>query len=417
MADLGILAALVLAYALLSKRLERLAVSPPMAFALMGILLGSAVLDVVSFDLDSEAILLVAEITLVLVLFTDASRIDLRTLRRNATIPSRLLLIGLPLTIIAGTAAGAALLPGLEFWEAAVIAVVLAPTDAALGQAVVENRVVPRRIRQALNVESGLNDGLSVPFLTVVLALAGTEEGRESTDFYIRFAVEQIGFGVLVGVAVGAFGGALVGAAKRRDVIDGIFEQLAVLSLPIIAWAGADAVEGNGFIAAFVAGLAASGTLAGARPKVVEFAVDEGQLLNIATFFIFGASIVGPILGDIDWRVAVYAVASLTVVRMLPVAISLVGARLRPETTLFLGWFGPRGIATIVLTLVVVEEADLAGSDRISLLASATVLLSVVAHGLTATPLARRYGRRAERMAEESPEMRETPDIPTRFGS
>ncbi len=189
-----------------------------------------------------------------------------------------------------------------------------------------------------------------------------------------------------------------------------------MVSLPIIAWAGADAVGGNGFIAAFVGGLGAGATLAAARPAVVNFAVDEGQLLNLATFFIFGAAIVGPVLGDVDWRVALYAVASLTVIRMLPVAISLIGLRLRPATFLFLGWFGPRGIATIVLTLVATADSDLDGADTIALVAGVAVLMSVIAHGVTAAPLGRRYGRVMKEMDEDEPEMLRAPDVPTRFG-
>ena len=193
-----------------------------------------------------------------------------------------------------------------------------------------------------------------------------------------------------MGVAVGAVGGILIARAKRAGAVSGLFEQLAVVSLPIIAWAGADAVGGNGFIAAFVGGLGAGATLAAARPAVVDFAVDEGQLLNLATFFIFGAAIVGPVLGDVDWRVALYAVASLTVIRMLPVAISLIGLRLRPATFLFLGWFGPRGIATIVLDTRRDRRFRTRRRRQIALVAGVAVLMSVIAHGVTAAPLGRR---------------------------
>ncbi len=416
MADIGILAAVVLAYALVSGRLKGTVVTAPMVFVLAGLALGPAGIGAVSFDLENEVVLAIAEITLVVLLFTDASRIDLAVLRRNKAMPTRLLVFGLPLTIIAGLALGLALLPGLEFWEAAILAAVLAPTDAALGQAVVENKAIPQRIRQALNVESGLNDGLSVPFLTVFIALAEREEGLDAPSFFIRFTLEQIVYGAFVGVAVGALGGILIARAKRAGAVSGVFEQLAVVSLPIIAWAGADAVGGNGFIAAFVGGLGAGATLAAARPAVVNFAVDEGQLLNLATFFIFGAAIVGPVLGDVDWRVALYAVASLTVIRMLPVAISLIGLRLRPATFLFMGWFGPRGIATIVLTLVATSESDLDGADTIALVAGVAVLMSVIAHGTTAAPLGRRYGRAMKEMDEDEPEMLRAPDVPTRFG-
>ena len=221
MADIGILAAVVLAYALVSGRLKGTVVTAPMVFVLAGLALGPAGIGAVSFDLESEVVLAIAEITLVVLLFTDASRIDLAVLRRNKAMPTRLLVIGLPLTIIAGLALGLALLPGLEFWEAAILAAVLAPTDAALGQAVVENKAIPQRIRQALNVESGLNDGLSVPFLTVFIALAEREEGLDAPSFFIRFTLEQIVYGAFVGVAVGALGGMLIARAKRAGAVSG----------------------------------------------------------------------------------------------------------------------------------------------------------------------------------------------------
>lgn len=417
MDDLGILAALVLGYALVSRRLSTTIITPPLVFVAGGIILGPDVLAIVDFDLEDEAILLVAEITLVLILFTDATRIRVGKLGDSAEIASRLLLIGLPLTVGLGFAGAAWLLTGLELWELAVVAAILAPTDAALGQAVVENESVPSRIRQALNVESGLNDGLSVPFVVVFLSLAGAEEGLETSGGAVaRLILEQIGYGALIGVAVGCGGGLLITWANRSGWMSGLFEQLAVISLAIIAWAGADAAGGNGFIAAFVGGLAAGYTLhRKGRDSSADFAIDEGALLSLATFFIFGVAIAGPSLGDIGWREVAYGALSLTLIRMIPVALSTIGDRLRPASVLFLGWFGPRGIATIVLALVVLETSGVDGADQIQLVATTVVLMSVVAHGVTAAPLAAAYGRLMSKAPDEVAEMEQVDEIRTRF--
>lgn len=417
MDDLGILAALVLAYALVSRRLSGSIITAPMVFVAGGIILGPDALGVVSFDLEDEVILLVAEITLVLILFTDATRIRLSTLGRGAELASRLLLIGFPLTIGLGFAGAAWLLTGLELWELAIVAAVLAPTDAALGQAVVENKAVPTRIRQALNVESGLNDGLSVPFLVVFLGLAGAEEGIEPGGWPVaRLVLEQIGYGALIGIAVGAGGAWLIGRAFSSGWMNGLFEQLAVVSLAIIAWAAADAAGGNGFIAAFVGGLAAGSVLLGrSREAAADFAIDEGALLSVATFFIFGVAIAGPSLDEIGWREVAYGALSLTLIRMIPVALATLGDRLKPTSVLFLGWFGPRGIATIVLGLVVLESSEIGGAEQIQLVATTVVLMSVLLHGITAPPLASLYGRAMEDAAEEDAEMLEVEEVRTRF--
>ena len=327
MSDVGLIAAVLFGYSLISRRLERAQVSAPMFFVAAGIILGPDVAGVTDLELTSETGLLLAEVALVIVLFSDASRIDLRALRRNRGLPERLLGIGMPLTIALGTAAGALLLTEIEFWEAAMIAAVLAPTDAALGQAVVSSKRVPQRIRQALNVESGLNDGLSIPFLFLFTGLAVTE-AEVSAGGWVRFALEQIGYGALVGAGVGLAGAWLVDRASQREWINGTFQQLSMIALALGAWALAGELGGNGFIAAFVAGLTAGRVTEVCSEKILDFTEDEGQLLNLAVFFIFGVSAIG-FLDGAGWEVFVYGLLSLTVVRMLPVGIALAGAGLR----------------------------------------------------------------------------------------
>jgi NhaP-type Na+/H+ or K+/H+ antiporter len=411
--DLGVIALVVVAYGLVSRRLERTPLSAPMVFVAAGIVAGPEVLDVVGLGITSGAGLIVAEIALVIVLFADAARIDLRAVRGNAGLPARLLGIGMPLTIGAGVLAAALLLTELDFWEAAVIAAILAPTDAALGQAVVSSELVPVRIRQALNVESGLNDGLSVPFLFLFLALA-VEETVPGAGEWVAFAAEQIGFGALAGLVVGGIGGWLVDRSSEREMITGTFRQLSIVGLAIVAWAAAGEIDGNGFIAAFVGGLVAGRITAVCGEHILDFAEDEGELLNLAVFFIFGVAALD-FLGAASWEVVAFGLLSLTAIRMLPAAISLVGTGLRADSVAFIAWFGPRGLASIILALVVLEEEpELPGMDVVLAAMTVTVLASVIAHGVTARPMVRLYARRIGALDPEVPEKREHPEIPTR---
>ena len=407
MVDFVVLASVVFAFGLVSRRLEGTILTAPIVFVAAGMVLGPAAFGLVEFGLDDHTVLLVGEIALAIVLFTDAARINLSALRQNEGLPLRLLGIGMPLTIAIGTAAAALLLTNLSIWEAAIVGTVLAPTDAALGQAVVSNPRVPVRVRQALNVEAGLNDGLSVPFLALFLILA-VEEERLSANLWIRFALEQVGLGVLVGAGVGLTGGWLVSQASRRAWMTGSFQRIALLALALIAWALADQIGGNGFIAAFVGGLAVGPTVERVGEQLIRFSEAEGQLLNLSVFFIFGVLVLGTIQ-HLSWEVALYALLSLTVIRMLPVTLSLYGTHLRGISVLFAGWFGPRGLASIVLGLIVVEEAPLLpGRDEIEAVVALTVLLSVLLHGITAAPLSAVYARRVQGMAADTPEKQET---------
>ncbi len=413
MSDIGVIAAVLVAYSLLSRRLEPLLISAPMFFVAAGVILGPDVADVIDLELTSETGLLVAEIALVIVLFADAGRIDLGALRENRGLPARLLGIGMPLTIAVGVAAGALLLTDIEFWEAAIIAAVLAPTDAALGQAVVSSTLVPARIRQGLNVESGLNDGLSIPFLFLFTGLAVSEAGV-SAQGWLGFAGEQIGFGVLVGAAVGLGGGWLVDQAVRRNFMTGTFQQLAMVGLALLAWALAGELDGNGFIAAFVAGMTAGRITDVCGEKILDFTEDEGQLLNLTVFFIFGIGAIGFLEGA-GWEVYAYGLLSLTVVRMLPVAIALIGSGLRRSSVAFMGWFGPRGLASIILALVVIEEEPgLPGIETLFAAMTVTVLASVFAHGVTARPLTRAYAASLADAEADEAEMQPVAERPTR---
>lgn len=397
------MAALFFAYGLVSRGLLRYNVTAPMVFVTIGILCGPSLLGVATFNPLSEVGLIVAEVALVIVLFSDASRADLSDLRQDGALTGRLLGIGLPLTIGLGTLLGAWLLAGLEFWEAAVVAAVLAPTDAALGHAVVTSRFVPVKIRESINIEAGLNDGLAVPFLLVFLGLAVDQASINPGDT-LSFSITQIVVGVLTGVALGGGGGWLVDKAIHRGAITYTFERLTMVAIALGAWALAGQIGGNGFIAAFVAGLAVSAFRSDFGEPILDFAEREGQLLSLVVFFVFGTAVIG-FLGKLDLGMIIFAVLALTVIRMVPVAISLIGTGLSRSTVAFIGWFGPRGLASIILMLVVVgEEPELPALGDLLAAVTFTVLLSVFVHGLTARPLAQLYGKAVDDLPPDAPE-------------
>jgi NhaP-type Na+/H+ or K+/H+ antiporter len=389
--QLAAVAAILLAFAAVSGRLEGTWLTAPMVFTAAGLVVGVEALGLVDPDADGSTVKVLAEATLAVVLFSDASRIDLRALRSELGLPARLLGIGLPLTILAGFVAAVVLLDGLAWPEALVLAIVLAPTDAALGQAVVTLTRLPVRIRQSLNVEAGLNDGICVPLFLIALAVAQAEEGAIGHGQAAELVLEKIGYGIAGGVIAAAATTAVVVGAGRRRLVEESWLQVVPLAGAALAFGLAEAIGGSGFIAAFVGGGVYGGLRRGRGGEVSYLLEQSGAVLTAVTFVVFGAVLLGPALGDLTWEVALYAVLSLTVVRMLPVAVSLVGTGARPPTAAFLGWFGPRGAASIVFALLVVEEDGLPGEELVLATAFVTVGLSVLAHGATAAPLATRY--------------------------
>jgi NhaP-type Na+/H+ or K+/H+ antiporter len=391
--SLAIVALAVLAVAAVSGRIAGTAITPAMLFVGIGLLVGPKVLDELDLASTSSTVQTLAEATLALVLFSDASRINLRQLRRDANVPVRLLAIGLPLTIVLGALAAVPIFGQLSLEEAVIVAVVLAPTDAALGQAVVIEPRVPTRIRQGLNVESGLNDGICVPLLFIAVAAADVQSDLTGGRDASTLVLEEIGYGIVGGVVAGLIAVAIVRVAGRRRLIEGAWLQVVPAAGAALAYGIAIGLHGSGFIAAFVAGGVFGGLLARDPAEVNRLAEEVGNVLNGVTFLIFGAVLLGPALAHLSWELVLYAVLSLTVVRMLPVAIAMLGTRTRPVTLAFMGWFGPRGLASIVFALILLEESNLPHEPTILLAIYLTVGLSVLAHGITAAPLADRYGR------------------------
>lgn len=402
-------------FGLVSRRLRDSALTPPLVFAVFGFAIGGAGLGIIEADFDLGLIHTLAEVTLVLVLFSDAARIDLRNLRAEHNLPVRMLVFGMPLVVIAGTAAALALPLGFGLWEAALLAAILAPTDAALGQAVVTSPHVPVRIRQTLNVESGLNDGIALPVVLLFAALASVGGANGSAGEWAVFAGEQLVLGPLAGIVVGGAGAWLIDRAITRGWMSQSYEGGAILATALLAFGGAEAIGGNGFIAAFVAGLVFGNVVRDRCTFVFEFIEAEGQILVLLTFLVFGAVILPELGLDLGWAAIAYVVLSLTAVRFLPITLSLAGTGVRPATCLFLSWFGPRGLASILFALFVLEETDVPAADEIVAIVIAVVGASIVAHGLTAAPAARRYGSSMAADAD-SEEMRDVSEMPARGG-
>ena len=389
---LAVVALSLIGFGTVSRRVDGTSITPAIIFVGVGLVVGAHALDLLDVSPTGESVKLLAEATLTLVLFVDASRIDLRTLRREYAVPARLLGVGLPLTIALGAAVGAALFGALSVPEAFVLAVVLAPTDAALGQAVVTEPRLPSRIRQGLNVESGLNDGICVPLLFIVLAIAEAESGEVGGTHAVRLVVEEIGYGIAAGALAGVVTATAINYAGNRRLIERSWLQIVPVAGAALAYGVAAPLGGSGFIAAFVAGMTFGALRKPTGDGEATLLTDElGELLNGVTLLVFGAALLWPALDGLTWRIVLYAAASLTIVRMGPVALAMLDTGARRPTVAFLGWFGPRGLASIVFAAIVVQEADLPHANTILLTTYATVGLSVLAHGVTAAPLARRY--------------------------
>src|SRR6266480_3230769 len=395
--ELAVIAAATIGFAVFSGRLEGTPITPAIFFVGVGLVFGTEALGVFDLPPTGESVKVLAEATLALVLFADASRIDLGTLRREYAVPARLLGLGLPLTIVAGALLASLLFGSLSVAEAVVLGVMLAPTDAALGQPVLAERRLPSRIRQGLNVESGLNDGICVPLLFIALAFAEAEAGEIGDAHAVRLVVEQIGWGIAGGFAGGVVAAGAVVLGTRRRLI-------------------AAALGGSGFIATFVAGMVFGAIRRDEGGEVTRLTEEVGDVLSGVTLLVFGAVLLSPTLHTIDWRIGLYAIASLTVVRMLPVTIAMLGTGARGPTVAFLGWFGPRGLASVVFALIVVEDAHLPHAGTMLSATYATVALSVLVHGVTAAPLARRYASWFEsHPAESRPAMESAPAEPHRL--
>jgi NhaP-type Na+/H+ or K+/H+ antiporter len=392
MLAIAIVFALIVVWSAISRPLDRRGITSALFLTTAGLLVGLIVPAAADVPLETVVAERVAEIALVLLLFSDATRLELRALRHQIAWPTRLLLIGLPLTMLAGVGVGALVFPGMALGSVALLATMLAATDAALGQRVVSDEAVPSRVRQALDVESGLNDGLAVPFFLVALSIANAELDRGVTSAVAANMAAQIGWGLVGGVVAGGIGGLLFRVADRRDWIQREWRQLLPLAVALAAYAIASTLGGSGFIAAFVGGILFGRLVGPVRAVISIFTEGAGEVVAAATWLGFGALVLTLAIPHITWQVVLYAVLSLTVVRMIPVAIALLGTGARLPTVAFIGWFGPRGLASLVFVLLAVEHG-VPDAETVLTTVVVTVALSILLHGLTSVPLVGVYHR------------------------
>ncbi len=399
--ELAILALFIFCYSLVAGRLERAATSGPIVFVVAGLLMGPMALGWFDGDVSRTGLRVLADLTLASILFIDAANADLAILKRQFRIPSRMLLFGLPGVIFLGTVIAALLFDTLSLYEAAILGTMLAATDAALGKAVITNKAVPARIREGLNIESGLNDGLCVPILFVFIALAlgsGVEGG--STTLALKLVIQELGIGLVVGLGLTAIGTWLLRWCWNQGWVTEIWMQVTAVALAIACFSVAQSLHGSGYIAAFAGGLLFGFKAKAATHKLVLAAEGTGETLALMTWMLFGATVIGQSVQHFTWEMLVYSLLSLTVIRMLPIFLSLAGTGESTASKLFLGWFGPRGLASIVFAIIVVNKG-VPGGNFVAMVVVLTVFLSLVAHGVSANPLAKLLGQK-EGTREES---------------
>lgn len=391
--NLALLAAFLLIYSIFAGRFESRLLNGPLMFMLAGLLLGPALLGILQFRIDRDGLKFLAELTLALVLFSDAANADLKVLRANEELPLRLLMIGLPLTIAGGWLVGVWLFPEVPPLELAILATVLAPTDAALGEAVVSNPKVPASVREGLNVESGLNDGVCVPVLLMFLALLVEQQTQSPLSLALELVIEELGIGAFIGISLTLLAWQLQRYSEKHQWQTPMWSQLILPGIAILCFATAQTLGGSGFIAAFVGGLLASFLFTEQKHQMLKASEEFASLLSVITWVIFGALVIPWAWSSLTLNIWLYSVLSLTVIRILPVLISLVGTRFDFETRLFIGWFGPRGLASIVFAVMILAY-PLQASRTLVATAVCTVLLSVLLHGLSANPWVARLASR-----------------------
>ncbi len=384
--ELAILALFTFLFSLISAKVERLPISGPVIFVLVGLLLGPLGLGWFKDDVGQGAFKVLVDLTLALILFIDAANTNLSVLRRQWRIPTRMLLIGLPGAIALGFLAAMLLFDNLTLYEAAILATMLAATDAALGKAVVTNPSVPSRLREGLNCESGLNDGLCVPILLLFIALAH-DATAGGTHLAINLLVQELGIGAAVGLGIAGAGALALKTCTRKNWVSEVWLQLSVPALAVASFTIAQSLHGSGYIAAFVGGMLFGGVSSSATHKLIMPGEGISESLAMLTWLIFGTAVIGQSIQYFSWEIVIYAILSLTVVRMLPMYVALSGSGEQPASRLFLGWFGPRGLASLVFAIIVLNEQVPEG-QYLAMVVTCTVGLSLLAHGVTANPLA-----------------------------
>ena len=407
--------ALIVVYTILGRALSRVSITMPMFFVIAGAIVGPNGLKWVSFGIDTPDVELLTELTLALLLFADAASLELNQVKEDAVLPGRLLVIAFPLVVLVGALLAFLIFPVEKVGFALLLGTILAPTDAALGLPIFNNPRVPVRIRRALNVESGLNDGLATPLVTLFIALALEEWVGGGGQHWFLGVASEITIAVVVGIILGLVAGWLFAQSVHKNWTSSVARQIGNPMLALLVFFAAKELGGNGFVAVFVGGITFGYATRHVLSDAIEYTEITGTLLSLFVWTIFGAVMTIPLLLDFSLLALLYAILSLTVVRMIPVAISLIGTRMRKYTTFMMGWLGPRGLASVVFLIMVYEAAHEAQVEIDLMMATVgwTILLSVLLHGFSALPLANWYGRRLESASPDIPEMAEVSEPKT----
>lgn len=409
-----IISLIFIIFSIFSKKFEKSIITAPMFFVIFGLIFGLKSLNFINISVEHSLLKIIAELTLVIILFTDASRIHFSTIAKDHNIPIRLLFISLPIMIVLGGIIAWWMFDILLIWEAVILSVILSPTDAALGYVVISSPNVPNRIRQALNIESGLNDGLVLPVLTIFFALSSVLDNVNGKNWII-IILQQLIFGAFIGYLVGALGGKLYTHATNKKWMNTTFSKISTIALALLSFSLAVLIGGNGFIAAFIAGITIGNTSRKITIPIHDFAQAEGQIISLILFFLFGAVIILPAFDLITWKIISYALLSLTLIRIIPVFISLIGLNLKFESKLYLGWFGPRGVASIVFGLMTLENTFILHRNEIFLITTITVFLSIFLHGLTAVPFSNLYSIITKKNHKKLAEHKKVSELPLKF--
>lgn len=378
----------VCAYALCSNALSRAWITLPMVFVAFGYLLSGPVGAVGQGTDLAYAQQLVAEVTLILVLFADASHVRIKSIRMSWRLPTRMLVIGLPLTIGLGTLFVLSVNPAAGLGMALLTAAVLTPTDAALGQAFVSDPKVPVRISETINVESGLNDGLVLPFVIFGATLASMSMGGTEAGGLPAAVLGQLAIAGMVGIGLGWSVAKALDFAQTGNWVNAPAQGVVFFATAFAAFLASETLGGNGFIATFVAGMVFGNTYRHDPHFIREFMEGIGQLLTIAAFLIFGAFLLPAAIAHISWTAVIVAIGFLTVIRMVPIWLSLIGTDTTPRERFVLGWFGPRGLASLLFTLIILDEYELPAQEELLACVAMTVTLSIVVHGLSSAKVA-----------------------------
>lgn len=386
-----VLGLLLAAGALLSGLAHRSILSLSFFFLAAGMMLGPGLFGVIDLETTADLVKRVTELTLIVILFVDGLEVERSFVRRGWHVPTRTLLIAMPLTAVFIALVGGPLL-GLSWGEAFLLGALLSPTDPVLTSSVCTNPKIPARIRNSLNLESGFNDGLALPAVILFAHYLLRDSGDLS---WWQFLARDVGVGAAVGFAGALVAVWLVKSLRGRMVMATHYLTLYAFAVSLSLYAAARFAGGNGFIAVYLAGIVMAAMGGDQAPAFPRFSRDLGEVLKLATFVIFGSLLAFSWWVDEGWRGLLFVLFVIFAARTLALLLSLIGTRLDWQERAFMAWFGPKGVACVAYSLLVLG-LEVPGGVRVFHLTALVVVASIILHGASDTPLANRFARRQE---------------------